>query len=212
MGSLNKGSYNHMKNKYIAEFVGTFALSFIVLSAVSQVLPLPVSVPVIAGLTLGLFVYTIGGVSGAHINPAVTIGLWSIKKIDNRDAIAYIIAQIFAAAVAIVLARTLGMPTPEAVTSVFMAPLFFAEALGAFFFAFGIAAVVYGKAKDQMSGVVVGGSLLLGILLASFAGSAGILNPAVAFALNAVSIMYILGPVVGTIVGFHAYRYLTNQG
>ncbi|MBY0538298.1 aquaporin [Patescibacteria group bacterium] len=200
-----------MKNKYIAEFVGTFALSFVVLAAVSQMLPLPVAIPVIAGLTLGLFVYTIGGVSGAHINPAVTIGLWSIKKITNRDAVAYIVAQIFAAAVAIVLARTLGMANPEAVPVAFIPTLFFAEALGAFFFAFGIAAVVYGKVAEQMSGVVVGGSLLLGILLASFSGSAGILNPAVAFALNAVSVMYIVGPIAGAVVGFHAYRYLTSQ-
>lgn len=200
-----------MKNKYIAEFVGTFALSFVVLAAVSQILPLPISIPVIAGLTLGLFVYSIGGVSGAHINPAVTIGLWSIKKITNRDAVGYLIAQIFAAAVAIVLARTLGMPTPAPVNGVFVSSLFFAEALGAFFFAFGIAAVVYGRAKEQMSGVVVGGSLTLGILMATFAGSAGILNPAVAFALNAVSIMYVFGPIFGAVVGFHAYRYITNQ-
>jgi glycerol uptake facilitator-like aquaporin len=200
-----------MKNKYIAEFVGTFALAFVVLAAVSQVLPLPVSIPVIAGLTLGLFVYSIGSVSGAHINPAVTIGLWSIRKITNKDAVGYLIAQIFAGAVAIVLARTLGMPTPEAVTMSFTATLFFAEALGAFFFTFGIASVVYGKVSEQMSGVVVGGSLTLGILIASFAGSAGILNPAVAFALNAVSIMYVFGPILGAVVGFHAYRYITNQ-
>lgn len=200
-----------MSKKYIAEFIGTFALSFIVLAAVSQVLPLPIALPVIAGLTLGLFVYTIGGVSGCHINPAVTIGLWSIKKINNKEAIGYILAQIFAAAVAIVLARLLGMATPEAAAASFVAPLFFAEALGAFFFAFGIASVVYSKVSDQMSGVVIGGSLLLGILLASFAGSAGILNPAVAFALNSVSIMYVLGPILGAIVGFNAYRYLIGQ-
>jgi glycerol uptake facilitator-like aquaporin len=200
-----------MKNKYIAEFVGTFALSFVVLAAVSQVLPLPVTVPVIAGLTLGLFVYTIGGVSGAHINPAVTIGLWSTKKIGNRDALAYLVAQIFAAAVAIVLMRTLGMTAPEAVTTTFTASLFFAEAIGAFFFAFGIAAVVFGKVSDHMSGVVIGGSLLLGILLAVFSGSAGILNPAVAFALNAISITYIVGPVVGAVLGFYAYRYVVAK-
>ena len=92
-----------------------------------------------------------------------------------------------------------------------MASLFFAEALGAFFFAFGIAAVVYGKVSDHMSGLVIGGSLLLGILMASFSGSAGILNPAVAFALNSLSAVYILGPVVGAVVGFNAYRWLVGQ-
>ena len=200
-----------MSKKYIAEFVGTFALSFVVLAAVSQVLPLPMAIPVIAGLTLGLFVYSIGSVSGAHINPAVTIGLWSVKKITNREAVGYIMAQIFAAAVAIVLARMLGMPTPEAAGSAFMAPLFLAEMLGAFVFAWGIAAVVYGKVSDQMSGIVIGGSLSLGIMMAAFSGSAGILNPAVAFALNSVSLVYVLGPILGAVLGFHAYRYLVGQ-
>lgn len=199
-----------MKNKYIAEFIGTFALSFIVLAAVSTTIPLPVPVAVLAGLTLGLFVYTIGGLSGAHINPAVTIGLWSIKKISSKDAVGYLIAQVFAAAMAIVIVRTLGMVTPEATTVAFGAPLFFAEALGAFFFCFGIAAVVHGRVSDALSGVVVGGSLILGIIMATVAGSAGIINPAVAFALDSISIIYLLGPVAGAIVGFNAYRYLVK--
>ncbi len=199
-----------MKNKYIAEFIGTFALSFVVLAAVSTATSLPLPVAVLAGLTLGLFVYTIGGVSGAHMNPAVTIGLWSIKKITNKDAIAYILAQVFAAAVAIVIVRTLGMVIPEASTVSFGATLFFAEALGAFFFTFGIAAVVHGRVSDVLSGVVIGGSLILGIVIAIVSGSAGIINPAVAFALNSMSIVYVLGPVAGAIVGFNVYRYLVK--
>ncbi len=199
-----------MKNKYIAEFIGTFALSFIILASVSAATPLPLPVAVLAGLTLGLFVYTIGGLSGAHLNPAVTIGLWSIKKVTSKDAVGYLLAQVFAAAVAIVIVRTLGMATPEAVSGAFGAPLFFAEALGAFFFTFGIAAVVHGRVRDAISGTVIGGSLALGILIATLAGSAGIINPAVAFALNSMSFVYLVGPVAGAIVGFNAYRYLVK--
>ena len=199
-----------MKNKYIAEFIGTFALSFVVLGAVSVAVPLPMPVAVLAGLTLGLFVYTIGGISGAHINPAVTIGLWSIKKISSRDALLYLLAQIFAAAVAIVIVRTLGLVSPAAASAAFDAPLFFAEALGAFFFTFGIAAVVHGRVSDALSGTVIGGSLVLGLVIATMAGSVGIINPAVAFALNSLSIVYVLGPIVGAIVGFNAYRYLVK--
>ncbi len=197
-----------MKNKYIVEFIGTFALAFIILAAVSTTTPLPLPVAIIAGLTLSLFVYTIGGISGAHLNPAVTIGLWSIKKITNKDVVGYLLAQVFAAAVAIVIVRILGMATLEATTSAFGTPLFFAEALGAFFFTFGIAAVVHGRVSDALSGAVIGGSLVLGILLAVATGSAGIINPAVAFALNSISLVYLLGPVAGAIVGFNAYRYL----
>ena len=199
-----------MKNKYIAEFIGTFALSFIILAAVSTVTPLPLPVAVLAGITLGLFVYTIGGLSGAHLNPAVTIGLWSIKKITSKDAIGYLLAQVFAAAVAIVIVRTLGMAAQEASTVAFGAPLFFAEALGAFFFTFGIAAVVHGRVTNALSGTVIGGSLVLGILIATLSGSAGIINPAVAFALNSISFVYLVGPVAGAIVGFNAYRYLVK--
>lgn len=193
--------------KYIAEAIGTFALSFIVVSAVGFGGVLPVAVPVIAALTLCLFVYTIGPISGSHINPAVTLGLLSIKKISNRDAVLYIGAQIVGAVCAIVLAKMFMIVSPMSM-SPFDGNVFLAEMLGTFFFTFGIASVVYGNAKEQMSGVVVGGSLLLGVLIASFAGASGILNPAVAFALNSASLVYVLAPIAGSVLGFQAYKYL----
>jgi glycerol uptake facilitator-like aquaporin len=200
-----------MSKKYVAEFVGTFALSFIVLSAVAAGTSLPLVVPVIAALTLGLFVYTIGALSGCHINPAVTAGLWSIKKIADKDAVGYILAQLAGALVAVAAARAFGVISPAAVPMMFDMGLFMAEMMGMFFFAFGIAAVVYGRVSEQMSGLVVGGSLLLGILMAVVAGSAGILNPAVAFALNSISVVYMLAPIAGSVLGFNAYRLLVGQ-
>ena len=200
-----------MSKKYIAEFLGTFTLSFIVLAAMVEIAPLPLAIPVLAGMTLGLFVYTIGSISGSHINPAVTIGLLSIKKITTKDAAFYIVAQIFGAAVAVAVAKVLGLALPLAVSTSFVWAIFMAEALGAFFFTFGIAAVVYKKVNDTFSGVVVGGSLLLGILVASLGGASGILNPALAFALNSVTLIYILAPIVGSVLGFQTYRYLSTS-
>ena len=200
-----------MYKKYIVEAIGTFALSFVVLGAVSLKGTVPLPVPVIAGLTLALFVYTIGGLSGCHINPSVTLGLLSVKKISIKDGAGYIVAQMFGALCAVLLAQVFVIVRPVAGDVLaFDATMFGAEALGTFFFTFGIASVVYGKAKEQMSGIIVGGSLLLGVLIASFAGSLGILNPAVAFALNAVSITYILAPVVGSVLGFQTYKYLVE--
>ncbi len=198
-----------MYQKYIAEAVGTFALATVVLGAVSFTGTLPMAVPLIAGFTLGLFVYTIGAVSGCHINPSVTLGLMSVRKISRIEGIRYIVAQIIGAVGAIVVAKVFFTVTP-AIVAPFEVTVFLAEMLGAFFFNFGIASVVYGKAKEQMSGMVVGGSLLFGILIASFLGASGILNPAVAFALNSLTFVYLFAPIIGAILGFQVYRYLVE--
>lgn len=199
-----------MYKKYIAEGVGTFALSFVVLTALAYSGALPVAVPVIAGLTLGLFVYSIGSISGCHINPAVTLGLLSIQKISVKDAVLYIVAQCIGAILALLLARVFMILSPLTAGS-FSIQSFTAEMLGMFFFTFGIASVVYGKAKEQMSGLVVGGSLILGVLIASFAGASGILNPAVAITLSSLGVAYVLAPIVGSVLGFQAYRFLTDS-
>lgn len=198
-----------MPKKYIAEFIGTFALSFVVLVALSFVGALPVAVPVIAGLTLALFVYTIGPISGSHINPSVTLGLLSVKKIEPYDALNYIIAQILGAFGAILVAKYFDIGSSMTAGD-FSLSVFLAEMLGAFFFNFGIAAVVYGKAKEQMSGIVIGGSLILGVLVSSLAGASGILNPAVAIALSSFSIVYLFAPIIGAVVAYQVYRYIES--
>lgn len=198
-----------MYKKYIAEGVGTFALSFSVLAGVAFAGTLPVAVPVLAALTLGLFVYTIGAISGCHINPAVTLGLLSIKKITLKDAGLYIAAQLLGAVLALLLAQVFALTHP-ADTVTFDVKTFLAEMLGASFFTFGIASVVYGKVHESVSGLVIGGSLLLGVLVSSLSGALGILNPAVALALSSLSIVYIFAPIIGAVLGFWAYRFVSG--
>src|SRR5262245_52072769 len=82
--------------KYIAEFLGTFALALAVVLSLAGKFPLPT--PVMAALTLGVCVYTFGAISGTQINPAITIGLLAAGKINIKDTVAYIVAQ-FAGAV-----------------------------------------------------------------------------------------------------------------
>ena len=194
-----------MQNKLIAEAFGTFTLALAVLASI-QMGGAMVATPVIAALVLVLFVYTIGSKSGSHINPAVTLGLWSINKIKTNDAIAYIVAQVLGALVAFGVASTLmdSAPTlgmvPESMS------IFVAELVGAVLFGFGIAAVVHGKVRDDMSGMVIGGSLLLGLMLAVGLGSAGILNPAVAVALGSLNLSYALGSIVGAVLGMNLYK------
>jgi glycerol uptake facilitator-like aquaporin len=89
--------------------------------------------------------------------------------------------------------------------------IFIAEMLGAFILNFGIASVVYGKVSDMASGIVIGGSLTLGIIVASLSGANGILNPAVAFALNSLTLLYIVAPIVGAIAAYQVYKYMSSQ-
>ena len=192
---------------YIAELIGTATLTFGVLAGIHG--SLPVATPVVAGLILCMFVYTIGGISGSHINPAVTIGLWSVKKISTLEASKYVLAQLLGA----VIARQIfgigaGFPPNLPVAGDTIVVLGF-EALGAFFLLFGIMAVVAGKVHEAASGIVIGGSLLLGILVAANF-SYGILNPAVAVGVGSFSVFYIVGPIVGGAAATHLYRFLVE--
>jgi aquaporin Z len=194
-----------MQRKLIAEALGTFVLALTVLTSIHTD-GAALATPVAAALVLMLFVYSIGARSGCHINPAVTLGLLSIKKIKTNDAISYIVAQVLGAVVAFGLAASyLGNSYSLSIVPESM-HVFIAELIGAAVFAFGIAAVVYERAPRDVSGVVVGGSLLLGITLAVSFGSAGILNPAVAVALGSLNLSYVLGSVVGSVIGFNVYK------
>ena len=196
-----------MLKKLIAEFVGTFTLSLVVLLSVTGTFPLPL--PLLAALVLMLFVYTIGTISGSHINPAVTIGLWSVKKIGFIEALGYIVAQVLGGAAALFLAtKTLAFGLPPIMT----APAFLLfEFLGMIIFVMGIAAVVNKNVSAGAAGVVVGGSLLLGIAVSALGGAAGILNPAVGLALLVSGPGYYIAEITGSIVGFQLYGFLTSK-
>jgi len=193
--------------KYIAEALGTFTLSLVVGLSLSGSFPVPT--PVLAALTLGLFVYSIGHISGTHINPAVTLGLWSIGKIKSQEAVYYGLAQMLGGIATLLLLKGLNL-SPELVVGQ-GAMIGLAEAVGTFFFTFGIASVVFGKTPSQLSGVVVGGSLLLGVATSALMGANGVLNPAVALGIGSFGYMYIIGPLLGAVSGMQLYNFLKKK-
>jgi len=91
--------------KYTAEFIGTFSLVLFgcgaaVIAGISATGPSGIGLLGIAiafGFAVVAMAYAIGGISGCHINPAVTIGVLTAGKITVKDAIAYIIAQCLGA-------------------------------------------------------------------------------------------------------------------
>lgn len=104
-----------MNKKYFAEFIGTFVLVFGGVG--SAVLAGPrigfAGIALAFGLSLLAMVYAIGPISGCHINPAVTFGVFLARKIGGRDAVGYVIAQIFGAILAAALILLVANGVPE---------------------------------------------------------------------------------------------------
>lgn len=207
---------------FVAELVGTFVLSMIVLAASTQALQLGTRlqgggslvlsgtlpgllVAASAGLALAIMVGVIGPVSGAHINPAVTASMLAMRMVSLKRAILYVVAQGLGAVLAwrtfIGLVET-NLRASD--ISGFDWQVLIAEAIGTAIFVMGIAAVVTKKIEGLQAMVIIGSSLFLGLVIASIASRA-ILNPAVAVAVRGLDYSYFFGPVIGGLVGMTIY-------
>jgi glycerol uptake facilitator-like aquaporin len=196
----------------VAEFLGVAILTTAVLSIVLSQIPFSLFTAMAAGLALGLMVLAIGPISGAHINPAVTLGLWTIRKVETTKALVYIAAQVLGGVAAWQLNEYLwNNPISKSSQAAnWDWRVFIAEAIGTFVFTFGIAAAVQKKFEGLQAAAAIGGSLFLGVLIAS-GGSSAILNPAVAIGVQSYDWVYLLGPVLGAVVGMNLYTILAAE-
>ena len=147
--------------KYIAEFFGT--MIFILMGCCAAVYhyydvnTASVFGSAIAfGLAVVTMVYTIGGVSGCHINPAITLGAWITKRITRKDAIMYMIAQVLGTIVGMALLwlaiyNTAGLNTYQEGVSVI--GILIAEIIITFAFIPGILASTY---VGKLYGFIIG--------------------------------------------------------
>lgn len=204
--------FSHVElRKYTAEIIGAFMLCIVVL-VVSQS-QLGILAPLLAGIMLGISVYTVGHISGAHLNPAVTLGALSVGKIGLKDAIGYIISQFIGGALALLLGSFFmhkAVSFTQNMTGL-TTGAFVAETLGAVIFTFGVAAVLNGKVNQSVTGVVIGASLMTGVFVAALSGGVGILNPAVAFSAGTLNVVSGLAPIVGAAIGFNLYKVLRSE-
>lgn len=191
----------------VAEFLGTATLAVAVYSMAART-SFPLFAGLAAGLTLGVMTMVIGAVSGAHLNPAVTLGLWSTRKIKTVTAILYIAVQLLGGLAAWALLKYfLGHSLESLAGTKFEWKVFIAEAVGAMIFVFGVASAVYQKYEGGRAAFTVGASLTIGVLVASMASN-GLINPAVALGLQSWSWAYATGPLVGAIIGANLYSLL----
>lgn len=183
---------------YIAEAIGTCLLTLVLIMGATLG---PWIGAVMAAFVLMYVVYGFGHVSGAHINPAITLGALSVNKITPLRALYYIVAQLAGASVAVGVLYYSKIASPTAVESVWSWKLFLAEVLGMIIFSYGVASVAFKKVESAASGFVVGLSLFLGLvasmLLLGNSGDSAVLNPAVAFGLSLTSWATVIGPIVG---------------
>jgi aquaporin Z len=190
----------------VAEFLGTGTLAVAVYSMMART-NFPLFSGVAAGLVLALMVFAIGSFSGAHINPAVTFGLWTVRKINTLQAVTYIVAQFLGALAAWALLKYFLGTALESTAGKFVWKAFIAEAVGAAVFTFGLVAAVYQKYVGGQLAFTMGVSLTIGILVASMAAN-GIVNPAVAVGVQSWNWAYATAPFAGALVGSNLYALL----
>jgi len=194
-----------------AEFLGAGTLALAVFSMTRFTGIISLFPALAAGLTAGLMVLVIGKTSGAHINPAVTYGLWTIRKISTAQAVVYITAQMLGGVGAWMLLKYLTIdsqfPLVDIAGKNIDAKVIIAEAIGTFVFIFGVAAAVYQKYEGVQRAVTIGTSLTLGILVASIFSN-GVINPAVAVGIRSFNVSYVVGPLIGAAVATNLYALL----
>lgn len=169
-----------MTKKLIAEAIGTFFLVFTVGLVVLEPGAGELA-PVAIGVVLAVMVYATGHVSGGHLNPAVTLGVYLRGKATAADLGGYWIAQLLAgivAALAVLYLEGGAAPTPTALP---VAPALLAEFLFTFALVFVVLNVATARGTEGNSyfGLAIGGTVLAGAYaVGGISGAA--FNPAVA--------------------------------
>jgi MIP family channel proteins len=220
---------------YIAEFIGTFVL----VSVITLVVSLFVNsqgtgsdwavVGLAHFLVLFMLVQTIGSISGAHVNPAVTLAMLALRKIRPNDAAVYILLQLAGAVAGALMTKFLLIDDladqqnvgATAVNLSLLGSTFagvVAEALGTFFLVWAVVAVaVNPRAARDWAGLVIGGTLGFAIFIFGPL-TGGALNPARWFGPALVAgewddfWVYIIGPVAGGVLAALVYWYLFVEG
>jgi MIP family channel proteins len=227
----NQGDEMFNPKVFVAEFVGTFALVFVG-AAAGLYQPGLLGVALAHGLTLAVFVYAFGHISGTHINPAVTLGLAVNGTLKWVEAVVYWIAQLSGAILAAFLLKTFvdlidptvfsGMATEGLLTVNHPYHAMGLEALLTFFL---VSAVLH-MAVDGQAGQFAGLGIGLTLAVAIMAGgplTGGSLNPARSFGpavfTSAVTagmpdiqnptfyLIYFVGPFLGSLLAVALYQF-----
>lgn len=162
--------------KYVAEMIGTMVLvlmgcgSAVFAGVGQQIASYPVGTLGVAfafGLSVVAMAYTIGKISGCHINPAITLSMLLSKKISGKDAGIYMIFQVIGAiigsAILFVLAKDSGSTTTLTGANSYtqLLPAFVAETVFTFIFILVVLGSTSKGANNKFAGLAIGLTLVL---------------------------------------------------
>ncbi len=214
--------------KYVAEFIGTFVLVLFacgtaaVVGCSSEAGSGYLLTALAFGLVIVAMAYSIGNISGCHINPAVSVAMLASGKMSLKDFVGYVIAQ-FAGSIAgaAVLMAFVGKESGLGANALYNGDVVLSliiEVILTFVFVITILGVTSKEGNSAVAGIVIGLSLtLVHILGISFTGTS--VNPARSFgpallvggeALSNVWV-FIIAPLVGGLLAAVVYRFLTTE-
>lgn len=197
-----------MKQRYIAallaEALGTFVLVMVVLNISRYGLPFFTAIG--AGVAIATFYSVVGKFSGGHYNPAITLGLFSIRQITFVRTIGYIIAQAVGAVAGWQFYQYLTQRTLTNSTTAFDWRVMIAEAVGMLVLAMAMTAVVRQKLEGWQAAASLGVAYFVGMTIAGLASNA-LLNPGLALGVRSFDLNYVIGPIVGGLIGVSLYAY-----
>lgn len=208
--------------KYLAEIIGTFALVFcgtgaIIINQETNGIITHAGIAITFGLIVSAMIYTVGDISGAHLNPAVTIAFWVAKEFPTKEILPYIFSQGIGAFMASMTLKflfpandTLGatLPTGSPMQS------FILEFILTFILMFVILHVAKGsKEQGMFAGIAIGGVVLLEAMFAGPICGAS-MNPIRSIAPAVMSghlehlWVYIFAPISGALLSIGAWVVL----
>jgi len=218
--------------KYIAECIGTMILVFMGCGS-AMVLGCDaagghLAVALAFGLAIVATAYVIGGISGCHINPAVSLAMWMRKKLDTKDFLGYVLSQVVGAVIGAALLKLLtvfgvadltgGLGSNGVAGAGGFAGALVVEVILTFIFIFTILGVTSDDSKGSVAGIVIGLTLafvhIVGIpLTGTSVNPARSIGPALFAGGDALRYIwvFILGPLVGAALAATVFRALEKK-
>jgi aquaporin Z len=213
-----------LMRRLTAEAIGTFALVFagtgaIIVNDISGGTVSHVGIALTFGLVVMAMVYAIGDVSGAHINPAVTVAFWAARRFAGKRVAPWVLAQLFGAVVASGVLRVL-FPGHDNLGATLPAGIWWQslvlETLLTFLLMFVILNVATGaREKGVMAGAAIGSVVALAALFGGPVSGAS-MNPARSLGPALMSMqlqhlwIYLVGPVAGAVLAVPAFHAINE--